>query len=59
MLKPAVAMSMIDVFQLQRSYKNMFCMQVICTAQFYMYRGSSPYANLITAIFQNIPEIFG
>ena len=23
------------------------------------YRGSSPYANFITAIFQNIPDIFG
>ena len=32
MLKPPVAMSMIDVFQLQRSYKNIFCMQLICTA---------------------------
>ena len=27
MLKPPVAMTMIDVFQLQRSYKNIFCMQ--------------------------------
>ena len=24
-----------------------------------MYRGSSPYANFITAIFQNFPKIFG
>ena len=39
MLKPPVAMSMIDVFQLQRSYKNIFACNLFVLHNF-IYTGS-------------------